>query len=142
MSSRAVIRHGLKSLKSTLKKMRGVKFSHRGLSACYLIDIFIPLLFSPLIDTYPFSWKWVFFFLASLQSLNIILLLSLHVKSFAQSIDSLPPLSSFFHQINPYRSLEKLLGPSCVKDLISAFPNCFYAWGRWSHVYAACSPYF
>jgi hypothetical protein len=104
MSSRAVIPAWSEIFKINLEEGERGKVFSRGLSSCYLVDIFIPLLFSPLIDAYPQSWKWVFFLLAFLQSLNIILLLSMRVKSFTKSTDSHQP-----YQLTSLKSI--LLGP-------------------------------
>jgi hypothetical protein len=91
MSSRAVIPAWSEIFKiNLLEKERGKIFS-RGSSVCYLVDIFIPLLFSPLIDSYPQSWKWIFFFLAVLQCTHIALLFLIKIKSYAESDDPHQP---------------------------------------------------
>lgn len=65
---------------------RGKVFS-RGSTVNYLANIVIPLIVAPLMDAYPGSWKWIFFFLACLQLFHLFLLSQLKVN-FASTISS------------------------------------------------------
>lgn len=104
MSSRAIIPAWTEIFKINLDESeRGPVFS-KGISTCYLIDIFVPLTFSHFIDSFPHSWRWIFLLLACLQSLDIALLLNLQIKSLNKSVDHL--LSYSFKSLTSI-----LLGP-------------------------------
>lgn len=81
MSLRAVLPAWAEILKLNLpSESRNVVFS-KGSIVNYSANIAIPLLVAPLLDGYPHIWKWVFFGFAALNSLNVLLLLNLKVKS-------------------------------------------------------------
>lgn len=85
MSVRAMIPAWSEIFKiNELKEKRGSIFS-KGASANYVIMVFFPLLCSPWIDAYPHIWKWFFFFLALIQTLNAALLLSIKIRSYTES---------------------------------------------------------
>ncbi len=103
-STRAVIPAWSEIFKINLLENERGKIYSRGSSACYLVDIFIPLLFSPIIDSYPHSWKWIFFFLATLQCTHLALLSLIKIKSYTDSQDPHQP-----YQLTSIKSI--VLGP-------------------------------
>ncbi len=68
------------------KEKRGRIFS-KGATANYIIMVFFPFLCSPWIDAYPHIWKWFFFILAAIQTLNAILLLLIKIRTYSESTE-------------------------------------------------------
>jgi Major Facilitator Superfamily len=88
MSLRAMIPAWSEILKINCQpEARGKIFSQAS-TANYLTNIGIPVLISPWIDYYPHSWKWIFFILAAIQSLNVLLILFIKIKSYAVERDN------------------------------------------------------
>ncbi len=79
---------------------RGKVFS-RGSTVNYLANIVIPLIVAPIMDANPGSWKWIFFFLASLQPLHLYLLsqLKVNLPYSGEKRDEASSFSSSFHSM-------------------------------------------
>lgn len=104
MSVRAMIPAWSEILKiNCAPEERGKIFSQAS-SVNYLMNIGIPVFISPWIDYYPHSWKWVFFILAAVQSLNVLLILFIKIKSYSVERDNYPA-----YHLNSINSI--LLGP-------------------------------
>ncbi len=81
MSVRAIIPAWLEILKIHFPPESRGKIFSQGATATYLINILIPLSVSPLIDYYPYIWRWIFFILALVYALSIILILFINLES-------------------------------------------------------------
>lgn len=81
MSLRAVTSPWGEILKINLPEdSRGSVFA-QGATVTYLTNIFVPLLISPWIDYHPQSWRWIFFILAILQGINVLVLFFIKIKN-------------------------------------------------------------
>lgn len=80
MCSRAKIPAWTEVLKVNLSSEARSRIFSRGAILSYLANIAIPLLISPFIDRYPHSWKWIFFTVAALQIINVLLIVSVKLK--------------------------------------------------------------
>jgi hypothetical protein len=101
VTARAKIPAWTEILKINLSSEARGKIFSRGASLSYLSNLIVPLLISPIIDRYSHSWKWIFFILALLQILNVLLLLCLKLKT-----ENFTPLVSVTENI---RSLSTII---------------------------------
>ena len=112
LSLRAVIPAWSEVLKINLASDSRSKVFSRGSIVNYSTNIIIPLMISPLLDGYPYIWKWLFFAFAALNCLNVIVLLNLKLKNHVPETDSTHPyqfnsLSSIL--IDPWKKGYKLI---------------------------------
>lgn len=94
MSNRAIIPAWSEILRINLSHNERGKVFSLGSTAHYLANILIPILISPLIDYYPGIWKPIFFILAFIHFLNIILISFIKIKN-CESTDIIQSYSHF-----------------------------------------------
>jgi predicted MFS family arabinose efflux permease len=83
---------------------RGPVFS-KGSTVNYLANIFIPLLLAPVLDYHPSNWTWIFFILAIIQLIHVIVLFQLRVR--VEDHESSPHSDCFSFQsvvIDPWKN--------------------------------------
>lgn len=89
----------------------GVKekvFSY-GSIVSYVIGAILPLIIGPLLDKYPFCWRWIFCFTAVLSMGAILLQLKIPIPE-QKKFPSNSPLQPFFkHLLDPWQNAWKLL---------------------------------
>ncbi|MBA2367857.1 MAG: MFS transporter [Candidatus Protochlamydia sp.] len=96
MSARAMLPAWSEVFKLNIEaEKRGAVFS-KGSTINYLSNIGLPLLIAPIMDYYPPSWKWIFFGLAFIQLLDLIILAKLKINFKNQpSSENSPSKKSF-----------------------------------------------
>lgn len=109
MAGRAAIPAWSEILKINLSSEARGKIFSQGASANYLVNLLIPLSISPLMDHYPGSWKWIFFSLALVQILNLLLLLSIQIRSFQHKKHAPKPTMTRSAIISPWRDAWSLI---------------------------------
>jgi Major Facilitator Superfamily len=107
MSLRATLPAWSEILKINLSSESRSKVFSRGSIVNYSTNIAMPLCVSPLLDSFPHIWKWLFFLFALLNFLNVFLVLNLKLKNHLTENDSYRPyqlnsLSSVL--IDPWRN--------------------------------------
>lgn len=75
------------------------KIFSKGSMVNYSANIVFPLMVSPLLDSYPSIWKWLFFLFAAVNCLNVLLMLNLKLRSCAVEGDEYHPYQLSFKSV-------------------------------------------
>lgn len=95
MSARAMLPAWSEVFKLNIDaEKRGPVFS-RGSTINYLSNIVLPLLIAPIMDYYPPSWRWIFFGLAFIQLVDLIILVKLRINFENYCFDTVPLKENF-----------------------------------------------
>lgn len=89
MSNRAIIPAWSEILRVNLSHQERGKIFSLGSTANYLTHVLVPLIISPWIDLHPNSWKLIFFILALMHCLNVVVFSLIKINS-VEELSTIP----------------------------------------------------